>query len=482
MYRFKFQTMLSNSNRLFYKSIPFSLIVAVMLGCSAGKNYKRPELNAPQHYSSATSSDSSIARQSWKEFFQDTTLLGLIDKSLAHNFDLQIAIKRLEASRAYARQARAAWLPALTAQASASTSNPSQNSLNGLSLENFLGSKHLEDYTLSGTVSWELDVWGKIRRGKQAALADYLQTYEATHAVQTSLVAEVANGYYNLLMIDAQLNIAKRNVFLSDSIVQMIRLQKTAGEVTELGVQQSVAQLQNAQLLVPQLEQATALQENALRLLIGDWPGAIVRSSELKDLLTTDSLSAGVPADLLRYRPDVRANEMALVAANARVGVAQANLYPSLTLTATGGLNAFKPENWFSVPASIFNTAAAGLTQPIFNRRVYKTQLQVARVERDQRAIEFRQAVMTAAHEVTNALVKLDKLKTQQQVADERAQTLDSAVRNAQLLFRSGMANYLEIITAQSRALQAELEKAAITRQQMSARVELYQTLGGGWQ
>ena len=470
------------SNRLLYKSIPFGLMVAVMMGCSAGKNYKRPELNTPQHYSSTTSSDSSIARKSWKEFFQDTTLLRLIDKSLVYNFDLQLAIKRLESSQAYAKQARAAWLPALAVQASASTTNPSQNSLNGISLENFLGTNHIEDYTLSGTLSWELDIWGKIRRRKQAALADYLQTYEATHAVQTSLVAEVANGYYNLLMIDAQLNIARRNVLLSDSIVQMIRLQKTAGEVTELGVQQSVAQLQNAQLLVPQLEQAITLQENALRLLTGDWPGAIIRSAELKNLLTADNLSAGVPADLLRYRPDVRANEMALVAANARVGVAQANLYPSLTLTATGGLNAFKANNWFSMPASLFETASAGLTQPIFQRRLYKTQLQVARVERDQRSIEFRQSVMTAAHEVTNALVKLDKLKTQQQVADERALTLGQAVQNAQLLFRSGMANYLEIITAQGRALQAELEKAAITRQQMSARVELYQSLGGGWQ
>lgn len=457
-------------------------MVVVVMGCSAGKNYKRPELNAPDRYSSATSSDSSIAKRSWKEFFQDTTLLRLIDQSLEHNFDLQLAIKRLETSQAYAKQARAAWLPALALQASASTTNPSQNSLNGISLESFLKTNHVEDFTLAGTISWELDVWGKIRRRKQAALADYLETYEASHAVQTSLVAEVANGYYNLLMIDAQLNIARRNVFLSDSIVQMIRLQKTAGEVTELAVQQSVAQLQNAQLLVPQLEQAAILQENAIRLLVGDWPGPIVRTAVLDDLLTADSLSAGVPADLLRYRPDVRANEMALVAANARVGVAQASLYPSLTLTATGGVNAFKAHEWFSLPGSLFETASAGLTQPLFQRRLYKTQLEVARIEREQRAIEFRQAVMTAAHEVTNALVKLDKLKTQQQVANERAETLDQAVRNAQLLFRSGLANYLEIITAQSRALQADLEKAAITRQQMSARVELYQSLGGGWQ
>jgi len=453
--------------------------VIFLVGCSAGKNYKRPAIDLPGQYAGG-SQDSSIAAQSWKEYFRDTTLLTLINTAVARNFDLQLAIKRLEASRSYARQAKAAWLPALSAQGVVSTSNPSENSLNGISLENFLETNHLEDYTLSTTLSWELDVWGKIRRRKEAALAEYLQTYEATHAVQTSVVAEVANGYYNLLMMDEQLRITRQNIALSDSIVQMIRLQKDAGDVTELAVQQAVSQLQNAQLLEPQLEQAVVLQENALRLLTGDWPGTLSRS-DLDNIITTDSLSAGVPADLLRFRPDVRAQEMALVAANARVGAAKADLYPALTLTATGGLNAFEPDKWFNVPGSLFMTAAGGITQPIFQRRYYKTQLDVARAERDQREIEFRRSVMQGAHEVTNALVKLDKLKSQQRIAGERSGTLDQAVRNAQLLFRSGMANYLEIISAQTRALQAELEQAAITRQQLSARVELYQSLGGGW-
>ena len=326
-------------------------------------------------------------------------------------------------------------------------------------------------------------MWGKIRRQKQAALADYLQSFEAGRAVQTQLVAQVANAYYNLLMMDAQLAIAKRNVLLSDSIVQMIQLQKTAGEVTELAVQQAKAQQQNAALLVPQFEQAITLQENGLRLLLGDWPGAVSRTVELSNVVVTDTiLATGVPIDLLSHRPDVRASEKALVAANARVGVAQGNMYPSLNLTATGGLNAYEASNWFSMPASLFSTVAGSLTQPIFQRRILRTQLEVAKAEREQRVIEFRQSVTGAVHEVTNALVKLDKLKTQQDVATARAETLQQAVQNARLLFRSGMANYLEVITAQSNALQAELTKADVTRQQLSARVELYQSLGGGWQ
>jgi NodT family efflux transporter outer membrane factor (OMF) lipoprotein len=324
-------------------------------------------------------------------------------------------------------------------------------------------------------------VWGKIRRQKEAALADYLQTFEAGRAVQTGVVAQVADGYFNLLMMDAQLAIARRNVLLSDSIVQMIQLQKTAGEVTELAVQQAVAQKQNATLLIPQLEQAIAIQENGLRLLLGDWPGVINRSTALDDIPADSVFATGVPADLLTLRPDVRASEMALKAANARVGVAQGNMYPSLAITASGGLNAFEASNWFTMPASLFGVAAGGLTQPVFERRALKTRLEVARTEREQRVIEFRATVTGAVHEVTNALVKIEKARTEQEVATERVETLQQAVRNAQLLFRSGMANYLEVISAQSSALQAELDKALITRLQLSAQLELYHSLGGGW-
>lgn len=471
-------------NKLYYRSTYVVILIsfsAFLLSCSVGRNYKRPSVDIPQQYNATSSADSSIAKYTWGKFFGDSTLLSLIDRALTRNFDLLVAIQRVEVSRSMARQAKAAWLPALDAQVAASTNNPSENSLNGISLSNFLGKSHIEDYTLSTSFAWEIDIWGKIRRRKEAALADYLQTFEASRAVQTSLIAQVADSYYNLLMMDAQLAIAQRNMSLSDSIVQMMRLQKTAGEVTELAVQQAISQQQNAALLIPQLEQAIALQENALRFLTGDLPGVISQRSVLNEQIENENFPVGVPADLLSNRPDVRSSEHALRSANARVGVAQGEMYPSLNITATGGLNAFEASNWFTMPASLFGIAAGGLTQPIFQRRVLKTQLEVAKAEREQRVIEFRQSVTGAVHDVTNALVKLDKLELQQQVATERAATLEQAVQNAQLLFRSGLANYLEVIEAQSRALQAELDKAAITRQQLSARIELYHSLGGGW-
>lgn len=462
----------------------FLMLLSLVVGlaaCRVGRNYERPPVALPQQFGNAAPSDSSIASIEWKRFFTDPALQQLIDSAITGNYDLQLAVKRVASAQEYLKQAKVAWLPAFTANASANTNFPSKNSFTGLNLSlNNLGD-HLEDFNLGVSMSWELDIWGKIRRQKEAALATYLQTYEGQHAVQTGLVAAVANSYFNLLMLDKQLEIAHKNVQLSDTIVKMIRLQKAAGEVTELGVQQAISQQQTAELLVPQLEQGIAIQENALRILMGELPAAISRTGKLSDFQVADSLPTGIPAAMISRRPDVRASEMGLVAANAQVGAAQGNMYPSLTITGSGGVNAFKASTWFNLPASLFGTVAGGITQPIFQRRALKTQLEVAKIQREQAVIQFKQSALNAIGEVSDALVKLDKVKTQQEIAIRQVNTSQLAIQQAQQLFRSGMANYLEVITAQGRSLQAELSKADIDRQRLSAMIDLYRSLGGGW-
>jgi outer membrane protein TolC len=276
--------------------------------------------------------------------------------------------------------------------------------------------------------------------------------------------------------------VARRNLALGDSTLRIIQLQKDAGEVTQLAVQQAEAQRQTAALLVPQLEAAITVQENGLRLLTGALPAPVQRTARLEDLAVPGSLSTGFPAALVSRRPDVRAAELALVAANARVGVAQASLYPALSISASRGLNAFKVSNWFSIPNSLFGMAAGSLTQPIFQRRALKTGVELARIEREQAVIRFRQLVLTAVGEVSNALVNVEKLGASREIAAARVDTLRGAIQNARLLFNSGLANYLEVITAQSNALQSELALADLERQRLSAVVELYRALGGGWQ
>lgn len=465
------------------KFIIYSALFPVMLfaACRMGKNYQRPEIALPAQFGKTAPSDSSVADMEWKKFFSDATLQSLIARALQNNYDMQLAIKRVEEAHAYAKQAKVNWVPAIQAQAAASTTFPSENSLNGLSLKNFLGKDHVEDYTLDAGLSWEIDIWGKLRRQREAAHAGYLQSYEAARAMQTTLVADVAGSFFNLLMLDAQLTIAQRNLNLGDSIVQIMKLQKQAGQVTELAIQQATAQRQEAALLVPQLEQQITIQENTIRIIMGELPGAINRNTQLGSFAVWDNLPTGIPAAMISRRPDVRASEMALVAANARAGMAQASLYPSLNITATGGLNAFKASRWFSMPASLFATAAGSLTQPVFQRRALKTQREVASIQREQAVISFRQSALNAIGEVSNALVRIDKLKLQYQIARDKVNTLHLAIRNADLLFKSGMADYLEIITAQSNLLQAELNLANIEREQLSAMVTLYRSLGGGW-
>lgn len=468
------------TNQIFL-SIAFILALALN-ACKVGKNYQRPEVPLPEKFSSATFADtSSIANVEWKNFFTDATLQNLIDKGIKYNYDLQIAIKRIDIAQQQVKQAKLLLLPQLDLRVTGQYNRPSDNSLNGLSTSSFLGSKHVENYNASLNLSWEIDTWGKIRRQKEAVLAQYLQTYEATRAVQTQLVADIAQGYYNLLMLDKQLKVAQRNLTLSDSTLKLTQLLKNAGEVNLLAVQQADAQRQTTALLVPQLEQSIAIQETALQLLTGQLPGTIARNANLEDEALPATLNTGLPAALLSRRPDVRADEMALVAANAQVGVAQGNMYPSLTLSASGGLESFKADKWFSVPGSLFGIGTGTILQPIFKSRTLKTQFEVAKIQREQAVLQFRSSVLNAVGEVTNALVQNDKLSQQRKIATGQVETLQTAIRNAQLLFKSDMANYLEVITAQTNALQAELNLASIQRQQLGAVVELYRSLGGGW-
>jgi NodT family efflux transporter outer membrane factor (OMF) lipoprotein len=471
----------SGSRSRFYAGLV--LLALSLPACKVGQTYQRPSVALPGQFRSAVAADSAnLARLPWRDFFGHPELQQLIRTALAGNFDMQLAVKRVEENRAYLRQTRYALLPAVNAQLTASTVTPSRNSLNGLSLENFIGSRHLEDYSAHVGFSWEADIWGKIRRQNEAARAMYLQTEEAAKAVRTHLVAGVANGYFSLLLLDAQLDVARRNLALGDSIVHLIRLQQEGGEVTQLAVEQALAQRQAAALLQSQLEQALVVEENGLRQLLGELPGPVPRATRLEALPVADPLPAGVPAQLLANRPDVRAAERALVAANARVGVAQASLYPALVITGSGGLNAFRASKWFLWPASLFYTVAGGLTQPIFGQRQLRTQLEIARIGYDQAVIRFRQAVTNGVREVSDALVQAENLKEQEQVAAARVATLQNAVANARQLFAAGLANYLEVITAQGNALQAELTLAEVKQRRLRAKVDVYRALGGGWQ
>jgi len=459
-----------------------ALLLLFLTGCKVSKDISMPNDAAPTAYRNANATDTSIiADIQWKQFFNDNNLQQLINSAIDNNYDMQVAVKNVEAAQLIVKQSRLGNLPQADLLVTGSISRPSDNSLNGLSLSKFVGKSYVEDYSASVVVGWEADIWGKIKNQKEKALASYLQTTEARKAIQTSLVAAVAHGYYNLLMLDAQIVIAKKNLLLNDSTLDIIKLQYNAGQVTALAVQQAEAQRLVAAQLIPQLEQDIAVQENALSVLTSVAPSVIKRTGNIREVSFTDQLSAGVPSSLLQNRPDVRARELELTIANANTGIAKANMYPSLSITAFGGINSFKASNWFNIPASLFTAATAGITQPLFQQKQLKTQYELSEVEREKTVIQFRQSVLTAVGEVSDALVKTGKLKEQQSIAVTKVNTLQQATSNANLLFKNGMADYLEVITAQSNVLQAELELAELNKEKLDAGIELYRSLGGGW-
>jgi len=473
--------MLQNTNSKLKVTIP-AFLVFLALSCKVGKEYQRPEVELPKQFNGVSYSDtSSIADIEWKKFFTSSELQNLIDKGIKYNYDLLIALKRIDIAQARVKQAKVLQLPEVNFQMTGQVNRPSDNSLNGISTKNFIGKSYLEYYSAGINVSWEADIWGKLRNQKEATLAEYVQTYEGAKAVQTQLVADIAQGFFNLLMLDKQLAITRKNLVLNDSFAVATQLLKNAGLANLLAVQRAESQKQTTELLIPALEENIALQENALQILTGQLPGPLARSVSLNDFVISERLSTGLPAAVLSRRPDVRSNEMALVAANAQVGVAQANMYPALNITVGGGLESFKASNWFNIPSSLFGLAAGTIAQPIFKRRELKTEFEVAKFQREQAVIRFRQSVLQAMTEVTNAMVQADKLKQQEEIATGQVDTLSRAVFNAKLLFKSDLANYLEVITAQANALAAELNLASIQREQLGAMVELYRSLGGGW-
>ncbi|MCW4469659.1 efflux transporter outer membrane subunit [Flavobacterium sp. MFBS3-15] len=464
------------------RTFSYILLLLTLIGCKVSKDTPLPQQDLPEAYRNAFATDTTtIADLKWDAFFTDPQLQELIGNTIKGNLDLQIAVKNIEASRQMLRQSKWGQVPQLNAYVSASSNIPSENSLNGLSLNNFLGTSHIEDYNAGLSLSWEADIWGKISSRKKEALANYLKTEEAKKLVQANLVASAAQGYYNLLMLDAQLEVALKNRTLSENTVNMVTRQFDAGQVTHLAVEQAEAQRLRAAQIVPQLEKEILLQENALSLLTGTVPGAIGRSGTIANTALHSELPTGIPASILSRRPDVKAQEHELAAANARVGIAKAFMYPALNITANGGLNSFKSDNWFNMPSSLFGLVTGSLAQPLLQGRRLKTQYEVAKTEREKAVIGFRQQVLVAVGEVSDALAEIEKLKEEVAFANERVANLQKAVGNADKLFGSGLASYLEVITAQSNVLQSELDLATVKRNQLAAEVKLYRALGGGW-
>ncbi len=420
----------------------------------------------------ASADTTTLADLSLHQFFTDPKLQQLLDEGIRQNIDLQVGLARVKQSEAYLAQSRAAVLPSLNANASATVSE-----LSDAQGGRIINSTHIVQLGLSS--AWEADIWGKLGSVKRANLANLLKSRAYVQAVQTRLVASIALNYYRLEALDQQLAITRQSVQNWMSTVETMKALKEGAVVTGAAVVQSEAARYAAEVTEPDLKQSIRETENAISILLGKAPGPVDRGT-LDQVPLSANLQPGVPAQLLSRRPDVLQAEFTVRAAFENVNAAKAYFYPTLTITASGGFSNAGLSDFFS-PGSIFGNLVGGLTQPIFNQRSNRTRLQVARAVQEEAVLAFKGSLLTAGQEVSDALSLYQTSASKQAIRSNQVQALQKSVDYTKDLLASGFANYTEVLNAQQSLLGAQLGSVNDRLQQAQSLINLYRALGGGW-
>lgn len=452
-------------------------IPLLLVSCFSAKEYVRPEkeiVSSNGYRTDELPKDSlSMATVSWKELFVDPMLQAHIEEGLENNIDIRIAIQQILIAEAYLKQGKSAYVPTLNATAQYTHSELSPNSQFGGLFSS------LDQYQLSNGFAWEADIWGRIRSGKRAFAATYLQSVAAHKAVKSRLVANIAASYYQLSALDEQIAITTETIDTRAKALETTQALKEAGLVTEVAVKQTEAQLYTAEAILIDLRNRGRLLENTLSLLLGSNSKNRERNL-LENQEITTPLSSGTPLHLLANRPDVIAAEYQLINAFELTNVARSNFYPSITLTATGGLQSLDFEKLFST-SSLFTTVLSGLTQPIFNGRRIRTQYEVSKAQQEQAKLNFKFIVLNASKEVSDALYTYEAASEKIRIKQKELEAYQLANDYSEELLEYGLANYLEVLRARENALNSSLDVINSKNSRFQAIINLYEALGGGW-
>lgn len=456
-------------------------------------NCKSPELtpdsarkNLPDRWRSDSDS-TTHARMNWKDFFKEEDLLRLIDSAVSNNFDALSAWTRIEASRAGIQAAKGALLPTISANISAAQRRYGLYTMDGAGNATTpidgdeLVPVHLPDFYVGLQTSWEVDLWGKLRAVKASSLAKYFASIEGRNLVVTNLIAEVASSYFELLSLDTKLEIVRETITLQENALNLTTIQQEAGVATRLAVEQFHAQLLSSKALEKEILQSIVEVENHIHLLIGRYPDRIQRDGSRFLSLQLISPSAGVPSDLLSYRPDIRQAEHQLHAANADVRSAQRAFLPSFTITGAYGLQAYKTSFLFASPESVAYGIVGGLTAPLINRRAIKAAFASAKASQLEAFYDYQKAIVNGFLEVHNEMSNIRNLNDIYELKRRQVDLLSESVETSSELFSARRATYLEVILAQRNSLEAKLELIEVKRRQFNSSINLYKALGGGW-
>jgi multidrug efflux system outer membrane protein len=461
------------------KIILAALLAAILTGgCKVGPNYHRPVTQTPSAYRDfaetpeVQAQTASFADLPWWQVFKDPQLQELIRTALKQNYDLQLATERISAARAVVVVTRSSLFPQVQGNGNFAGGKES----NFQTKFNFL--------TLAGDAAFQLDLFGKLRRATEAARAQLLATEDARQTIILTLVSDVASDYFALLQLDQQLKITRNTVQSQEDSVKLTNLRLDHGVATKLDVLQAQQVLDTANAQVPDLERQIAQEENAISILLGNYPQAVPRGLPLVQQPLPPEVPAGLPSSLIERRPDIREAEQILVAANAEIGVAKAQFFPQISLTGSGG-GAFGRSSAFS---SLMTTQlgiwsyGAQVSQPVFTGGALSGNLRLAKSEYQQALIAYRQAIQQAFGDVSNALIGYEKFHQVRLQQEDTVADLQESVRLSNMRYKGGTTTYLEVLDGQRSLFAAELTLAQAQGNEYQGLVQLYKTLGGGWQ
>jgi multidrug efflux system outer membrane protein len=456
--------------------ILWSLLTLSLFGCTVGPDYRQPIVETPPSWRFEEKEAREVINTAWWEQFDDPVLNDLIQTALKNNKDVQMAAARVEEFMGRYGLTRAALFPQVGAGASAGRSRQTGEGPTALTsaTENPANS-----FLAFLNASWEIDLWGKLRRATEASRADLLSTEEGRRAVILTLLTSVASAYVNLRDLDTQLEIAQRTAKSRGDSYNLFQLRFQRGVISELELSQIKSQYEQALATIPFIEKTVAQQENAISVLLGRNPGPIPRGKKV-DELVLPAVPAGLPSDLLANRPDIRQAEQDLIAANARIGVARSLYFPTISLTGLFGFASTDLSNLFSGSARTWSFAVP-VAQPIFTGGAIRGQVKSAEAVQKQALLRYQQVIQTAFREVEDALIDQKRTREQLEIQTRQVESLQNYARFARLRFDNGYTSYIEVLDAERSLFAAELFRAQTKGVLFQGLVNLYKAMGGGW-
>lgn len=446
---------------------------------------KRENKSVPAHYNNSQDT-TNVATIKWREYFTDPSLVALIDTALRNNQELNIVLREIEMSKNEIVARKGEYLPFASLRGGLGIEKSGRYTRNGVVDEAVevepgkLLPKPLPDFMIDAYASWELDVWKKLRKAKKSAVMKYLSRIEGRNFMITNLIAEIANSYYELMALDNMLSNVQQNIDIQSNALQIVKLQKDAARVSQLAVNRFEAQLLNTQNLQYEIRQRIVERENRIYFLVGTFPKPIVRNAATFNSIVLNPVAAGIPSQLLANRPDIRQAELELEAAKLDIQVAKANFYPSFRLTAGVGLQAFNPV-YLIKPESILYNLAGDLVAPLINKNAIKATYLNANAKQIQAVYNYERSILNAYVEVMNQLSWMDNFTKSYETKMKEADILTQSITISSSLFRSARADYVEVLLTQREALESKIELVEIKLKQLQGKVNIYKSLGGGW-